>query len=675
MSTPIEQNTNGLQEILSAIYNLPEAKGNINAVNYDLNVKAVNHRGYSAEAPENTIPAYIMSKLKGFTYVECDVAFTSDNVAVLLHDATIDRTSNGSGNLSSFTYNQLLEYDFGSWFSGDYAGVKIPTFKEFIMLCKKIGLHPYIELKSSDSYTQAQISQIVAEVKNCGMEGKVTYISFSNTFLGYVKNADSSARLGYLASTLNSTAFSNATALKTDTNEVFMDAKLANLTATAVNNCISKGFPLEIWTVNTEEEIKNMPDYVSGVTSDNLIAGKVLYEDGLIYVPPEEPTYIDATGITLDKQSLTFNDLTEQILTATVEPSNATDEIVWTSSDDSVARVEDGVVTPVSKGNCTITATAGKVSATCDVTISIEVTTYTIHRELISCTSSSEVVTVAEGSSHTETITANNGYEMSDFHVIITMGGVDISSVYNEGVINIESVTGDIIIRAEALEIEPVVDLDFGIPALDDTITNIGTGGETYNAKITKVNASDSYSMDENGLSLFGHAYANVPYGFKASDKFTIVIRGAFAELNDNTYQRLFRTDVDAPSVFYSYTSGSGLGAKLAGTASNNFKAHDSRVYVKNLSTNAALNTAYILPDNIDEENMHSYAFVNDGSKIYYYLDGVLMASQDASPLKTSTLIGVGDNDSSKTYYADKITISEFKIYDYAATADRVAEL
>ena len=85
-----------------------------NAINYDLNVKAINHRGYSYEAPENTIPAYIMSKKKGFTYVEGDVSFTKDNVAVLLHDATIDRTSNGSGNITSLYYQELLQYDFGS---------------------------------------------------------------------------------------------------------------------------------------------------------------------------------------------------------------------------------------------------------------------------------------------------------------------------------------------------------------------------------------------------------------------------------------------------------------------------------------------------------------------------------------------------------------------------------
>ena len=102
----------------------------VSSINYDLNVKAINHRGYSYESPENTIPAYIMSKDKGFTYVEGDVAFTKDNVAVLLHDNTIDRTSNGSGKITDFYYQELLQYDFGSWFSSEYEGVKIPTFKE-----------------------------------------------------------------------------------------------------------------------------------------------------------------------------------------------------------------------------------------------------------------------------------------------------------------------------------------------------------------------------------------------------------------------------------------------------------------------------------------------------------------------------------------------------------------
>lgn len=269
-------------------------------IDYDLNVKSVNHRGYSAEAPENTIPAYILSKKKGFKYAECDVSFTSDGVAVLLHDATIDRTSNGSGNINSITYNDALNYDFGSWKSSAYAGTKIPTFEEFIMTCKAIGLHPYIELKNNGGYTQEQITGIVNTVKKAGMDGKVTYISFSASYLGYVKAADDSARLGYLSSSANQTVINTALGLKTSGNAVFVDIKYTAITDSFVSLCAENNLPLEIWTVNSQDEIEEMNSYVTGVTSDNLIAGKILYDKYMTYTVP------DVENITLTSISATY---------------------------------------------------------------------------------------------------------------------------------------------------------------------------------------------------------------------------------------------------------------------------------------------------------------------------------------------------------------------------------
>ena len=247
-------------------------------VNHDLNVKAINHRGYSVDAPENTIPAYIMSKKMGFSYVECDVSFTSDGVAVLLHDNTIDRTSNGSGAISSLTYEEVSSYDFGSWKSEQYTGTKIPTFEEFIQCCKFLGLYPYIELKSNGGYTQEMISGIVSTVEKYGMKGKVTYISFLSTYLHYVKNADEYARLGYL-SVIDQNAMNLANQLKTGYNEVFMDVSHTNVNDEGIQMCIDNGLPLELWTINDENTlISKVTDYVSGVTSDCLIAGKILYE-------------------------------------------------------------------------------------------------------------------------------------------------------------------------------------------------------------------------------------------------------------------------------------------------------------------------------------------------------------------------------------------------------------
>lgn len=241
------------------------------------NIKSVNHRGYG-DAPENTLSAYKLSRKMGFDYVETDVSFTSDGVAVCLHDSTIDRTSNGTGNISEMTFEQVRQYDFGSWKNVRYTGEKIPSFDEFIKLCKNLGLHPYIELKSNGSYTQNDIESCINIVKANGMKGNVTWISFSNIYLGYVKTLDPSARLGYVCDAITDTIITNANALKTDSNDVFIDASAGSITQTLVNKCVSADLPLEVWTVNFLDPIISLNPYISGVTSDYLNAGKILID-------------------------------------------------------------------------------------------------------------------------------------------------------------------------------------------------------------------------------------------------------------------------------------------------------------------------------------------------------------------------------------------------------------
>lgn len=237
-------------------------------------VKGVNHRGFNTEAPENTLPAFILSFKKGFKYVECDVAFTSDNVAVLLHDSTINRTSNGSGSIASLTYAQVLQYDFGSWFNSKYAETKIPTLAEFLVLCRNLGLHPYIEIKSDTNYSQEQLQKIVDLVAAYGMKGNVTYISFSLSFLQSLKNIDSMARLGYLVQSVSSTTISDAKGLLTGFNEVFIDSSAYGSSVVAL--CKDAGLPLEAWTINNEATIKSLDSFISGVTSDSLVLEQIV---------------------------------------------------------------------------------------------------------------------------------------------------------------------------------------------------------------------------------------------------------------------------------------------------------------------------------------------------------------------------------------------------------------
>ena len=256
---------------------------------FDREIKCIAHRGYSTTAPENTLPAYILARELGFLYAECDVSFTKDGVAVLLHDTTIDRTSNGSGAIAELTYAELLQYDFGSWKNSKYAGTKIPTFEEFIALCKEIGLHPYIEIKNDGvTYTQEQVESLVDIVKAYGMEDNCTWISFNLTYLEYVKNADDTARLGYVSSkTITQTMINSVLALQTGKNEVFLDISYNMLNENNVMLAALNGLALETWTVDSANDIKARPKYVSGYTSNKLIA-----TDTLVKASVTDPTCV-----------------------------------------------------------------------------------------------------------------------------------------------------------------------------------------------------------------------------------------------------------------------------------------------------------------------------------------------------------------------------------------------
>lgn len=262
-----------------AIYNIngtPIAGGD-SGIDYDFIIKTIHHRGYSAVYPENTIPAFKGSKTAGANYVETDVRFTSDGVAVLLHDESINRTARNSDgtqlsstvNIADITYEQSQTYDFGIWKGSAYAGTKIPTLTEFLTLCKNIGLKPYIELKVG---TQAQIEGIVDAVTAAGLKGRATYISFTSSLLGYVKTYDDHARLGFLGM---GGSTNTAASLKTEYNEVFMDDSNKTMAA----SCISKGIGYEVWTIDSASTVEGLDPYITGVTTNGGInAGKIRHD-------------------------------------------------------------------------------------------------------------------------------------------------------------------------------------------------------------------------------------------------------------------------------------------------------------------------------------------------------------------------------------------------------------
>lgn len=122
------------------------------------------HRGFSSDCPENTLVAIQRAIDFGVDFIEIDVHLTYDEVPVLIHDASTHRTTNDaiSRKISSLSYEEIRNLDAGSWFSEEYAGIRIPSLQELLHLDRKeTGL--MIELKQ-DIFPAKKVVSAVTEV-------------------------------------------------------------------------------------------------------------------------------------------------------------------------------------------------------------------------------------------------------------------------------------------------------------------------------------------------------------------------------------------------------------------------------------------------------------------------------------------------------------------------------
>lgn len=254
----------------------------------DVKINAISHRGWHTD-PENTLIAFKDSKKHGFDFVEGDVRFTSDGVAVMLHDESINRTArNADGtsisstiNIADITYEQSQTYDFGIYKGSQFAGTKIPTFREFIILCKNIGITPYIELKMPYGTASSVITPLVDIVKQCGMLDSVVWVCSTASVLQAVPNYYSKAKCGLYVETITQERITVCGDLKTSSNEVFMSANYTNVTDELINLCITNNMPLEIFVCDSASYIESMNPYITGVLSNTLDARKVLYDKNI----------------------------------------------------------------------------------------------------------------------------------------------------------------------------------------------------------------------------------------------------------------------------------------------------------------------------------------------------------------------------------------------------------
>lgn len=154
------------------------------------------HRGASAVAPENTLAAMAAAVEAGAEFAELDVRLASDGNVVLMHDRTIDRTTNGGGELWEYSLPALRELEAGSWFSEEFAGEPIPTLEQVIRFARgRLKLNIEVKTSREEPTLAAAVVEII-RLEECG--GNCIVTSFDREIVEEVKRLAPEIRTGFI---------------------------------------------------------------------------------------------------------------------------------------------------------------------------------------------------------------------------------------------------------------------------------------------------------------------------------------------------------------------------------------------------------------------------------------------------------------------------------------------
>lgn len=146
-------------------------------------IRFIGHRGYSTIAPENTLAA-MKAAIAGSAWgVEFDVQLTRDAIPVVIHDSTLERTTNGGGKVAALSLAELKTLDAGSWFSPHFVGESIPTLTEVLALIQPTSLKIYPEIKFARNWSESQIAALCEQLGTPIWQQRCTIASFEYEFL------------------------------------------------------------------------------------------------------------------------------------------------------------------------------------------------------------------------------------------------------------------------------------------------------------------------------------------------------------------------------------------------------------------------------------------------------------------------------------------------------------
>lgn len=237
-------------------------------------MKNIAHRGYSSLYPENTMLAFKKAYEAGCDGIELDVQLTKDNMMVIIHDETIDRTSNGTGLVKDYTYKELLQFDFSGKFIGEGSINHIPTLIEYLEWVKDKDIFTNIELKNNIYYYTHLEEKVVERIRKFELQQKIVLSSFNNVSVLKCKRLIPRIRTAFLLEE----RMENAGQYVAENCIDAYNPSIKWLTKEDVLNCKAHGVEINVWTVNSKKNVEKMIEWgVDGIfTNDPAFCAKII---------------------------------------------------------------------------------------------------------------------------------------------------------------------------------------------------------------------------------------------------------------------------------------------------------------------------------------------------------------------------------------------------------------
>ena len=215
------------------------------------------HRGFSGQYPENSPLAFQMAVEETHVDgIESDVHISKDGELVIMHDAEVDRTSNGSGFIKDYTYEELLQLDIGSWKSPEFAGQHIWNFDQLLDFCKETKVLLNMDLKNYEVFYEGLEQRVIDAIVAHDMVDQVFVSSFNHISMQEFKRLYPDIKTGLLYDKpfLDIDKYIE----RSNADNMHPRYMLLQYQPELVQLYHDRGMKVNTWTVNDEENIRDM---------------------------------------------------------------------------------------------------------------------------------------------------------------------------------------------------------------------------------------------------------------------------------------------------------------------------------------------------------------------------------------------------------------------------------